>query len=153
MVVLFQQMVINNWFIVIDVYCNIIGRESEWWIRLFFESFWVIVVLILLNIIIAIVLEVHDSLAMEVSLKFDKINARQQLYRIFVDDDREAMKKKLDEAEKMIKEYKAKIEREEQQLQQNLRTSERNARPGALEPLISAEPREFTRSFTARIGR
>ena len=70
MVVLFQQMVINNWFIVIDCYSKIIGPGSEWWIRLFFESFWVIVVLILLNIIIAIVLEVHDSLAMEVNSKF-----------------------------------------------------------------------------------
>ena len=76
MVVLFQQMVINNWFIVIDVYSKIIGTGSSWWIRLFFTSFWVIIVLILMNIMIAIVLEIHDSLALEVNEKFKKINAR-----------------------------------------------------------------------------
>ena len=59
-VVLFQQMVINNWYVVIYMYSTLAG--SLWYVHIFFFSFWIIVVLILLNIMIAIVLEIHDNL-------------------------------------------------------------------------------------------
>ena len=57
-------MVINNWFVVIDILMIIIG--DSWYIKIFFFSFWIIVVLILMNIVIAIVLEIHDSLKEEI---------------------------------------------------------------------------------------
>ena len=63
-------MVINNWFVVIDNLSIVVGSEGAWWIRLFFTSFWVIVVLLLMNIIIAIVIEIHDSLTQEIDENF-----------------------------------------------------------------------------------
>ena len=49
---------------------QVLGYKSL--VRWFFISFYVNVVLILLNIMIAIVLEIHDSLSTEVDLKFSK---------------------------------------------------------------------------------
>ena len=57
-------MVINNWFVVIDMCSTITGRS--WYVKIFFFSFYTIVVLILVNIVIAIVLEIHDSLKEEI---------------------------------------------------------------------------------------
>ena len=73
-IVLFQQMVINNWYIVIDMFSELTGHY--WYVHLFFVSFWVIVVLILVNIIVSIVLEIHDSLSAEVDQKFHKIKVK-----------------------------------------------------------------------------
>ena len=70
-IVLFQQMVVNNWFVVVDMYTTVIG--TTWWVRLFFISFWVIVVLILMNIMIAIVLEIYGTVTVEVDVKFEKL--------------------------------------------------------------------------------
>ena len=68
LVVLFQQMVINNWYVVIDMYTILTGHI--WYTHIYFVSFWVFVVLILMNIMIAIVLEIHDVLKIEIDKKF-----------------------------------------------------------------------------------
>ena len=44
MVTLFQQMVINNWFVVVNMYANVMGETL--WVRLFFVSFWIAIVLV-----------------------------------------------------------------------------------------------------------
>ena len=63
-VVLFQQMIVNNWWVVVDMYTSIIG--SSWYIHLYFMSFWVCVVLLQLNILLAIVLEIYGAVAGEI---------------------------------------------------------------------------------------
>ena len=62
LVVLFQQMVVNNWFIVVDMLSSTV-EHGENLTKYFFISFWIIVVLILVNIIITVVLEIQDSLS------------------------------------------------------------------------------------------
>lgn len=59
MVTLFQQMVINNWFVTVDMFANIM--DNTVYVRLFFVSFWIAIVLIQMNIVIAIVLEIYGS--------------------------------------------------------------------------------------------
>ena len=61
MVTLFHQMIINNWFITVDMYVAIKGGQN--WYRLYFVSFWIITVLIMFNTFIAIILEIHSSVS------------------------------------------------------------------------------------------
>ena len=61
-VVLFQQMVVNNWFVVVNMLSSTLDNGAKQ-TKYFFISFWVIIVLILINIIIAVVLEIQDSLS------------------------------------------------------------------------------------------
>ena len=60
LVLLFQQMIVNNWFVVVNMMSLLVAQENL--VRLFFVSFWVVVVLVLINIMVAIVLEIHGSL-------------------------------------------------------------------------------------------
>ena len=96
-IVLFQQMVVNNWYAVVNMTADYMGNNKQL-IRLFFICFWVLVVLILLNIIVAVVLEVHASFQVEVSNKFKMSYTTQRLHRMLHDDDRMSMKKKLRDA-------------------------------------------------------
>ena len=74
MVVLFQQMIVNNWFVVVDMLADAHGDKI--FVRAFFTCFWMIVVLILLNIFVAIVLEVYGSVVYEADEKFKKLETR-----------------------------------------------------------------------------
>ena len=67
-------MVINNWYVVIDMFTVLTG--AYWYVHIFFVSFWILVVLMLVNIMIAIVLEIHDSLKQEVDQKFAKAKVK-----------------------------------------------------------------------------
>ena len=69
-IVLFQQMVVNNWWVVVNMLSDVQG--SHWFVRIFFISFWVTVVLVLVNIMVAIVLEIYGSVDSEVNQKFEK---------------------------------------------------------------------------------
>mmetsp|Transcript_28706 Transcript_28706/g.38275 ORF Transcript_28706/g.38275 Transcript_28706/m.38275 type:complete len:88 (+) Transcript_28706:99-362(+) len=60
MVALFHQMVINNWYSVVELIAKYTGRPAL--VRTFFVVFWVIAVLILVNIVVAVVIEIHESL-------------------------------------------------------------------------------------------
>ena len=53
-------MVVNNWYAVVNMTASYMGKNTQL-IRAFFVSFWVLIVLILVNIIVAVVLEVHGS--------------------------------------------------------------------------------------------
>lgn len=64
-VVLFQQMVVNNWFVVVNMYAELYPKYTVL-VRLFFVVFWIMVVLLLMNIMIAIVLEIYDTLQPEI---------------------------------------------------------------------------------------
>ena len=45
MVTLFQQMVVNNWFVTVNMYVEIMDGKSTA-VRLYFVSFWIAIVLI-----------------------------------------------------------------------------------------------------------
>ena len=63
MITLFHIMIVNNWFVTVTMYTNV---YSNWYPRIFFISFWAIVVLIVLNIVVSIVLDIYDSIVDEV---------------------------------------------------------------------------------------
>lgn len=48
------------------MYAEIEGPGNIWWVRAFFVSFWIVIVLIQLNILIAIVLEIFGTVAQKV---------------------------------------------------------------------------------------
>lgn len=59
-VTLFGLMVINNWQFITAMLCDVQGDN---WPRLFTFSFIVIVVWIMLSVLIAFVLEIHDNVS------------------------------------------------------------------------------------------
>ena len=46
LITLFHQMVVNNWFITVNMFVEIEGPGSSAWVRCFFVSFWIVIVLI-----------------------------------------------------------------------------------------------------------
>lgn len=59
-------MVVNNWWVVVNMYTSIHPERYTKLIRLYFIVFWILVVLLLMNIMIAIVLEIYDTLQPEI---------------------------------------------------------------------------------------
>ena len=66
---MFHIMVVNNWWVTCKMYADVEGRD---WPRLFFVSFWVIVVLLVLNIVVSIVIYIYDSVHDEVEEFFKR---------------------------------------------------------------------------------
>ena len=71
LVTLFHIMVVNNWFVTTDMFCSVFGNE---WPRVFFASFWVFCVLIIVNIVTASVIEVYSASEESVTSHFDKLD-------------------------------------------------------------------------------
>ena len=63
MITMYHMMIVNNWFVTVKMYTNVYNST---WPRVFFISFWPIVVLIVLNIVVSIVLDIYDSIFEEV---------------------------------------------------------------------------------------
>ena len=63
------------------------GPKNEWWVRMYFVTFWVTIVLIQLNILIAIVLEIFSAVADKVTEQVDKVRAQRALCKHFKGDD------------------------------------------------------------------
>ena len=57
-VTLFHIMIVNNWFVTCDMHCLVVGSN---WPRFFFISFWILTVLIMLNLVISFVLEIYQD--------------------------------------------------------------------------------------------
>lgn len=55
-VTLFHIMIVNNWFVTCNMICIIVGRPYP---RMFFVAFWVLTVLIMLNLVISFVLDIY----------------------------------------------------------------------------------------------
>ena len=68
--VLVALLVSNNWNTITDLFCYATGQK--WWPRLYFCSFFFLVALIILNIIISFVLEVYDALGSDVESQLRK---------------------------------------------------------------------------------
>ena len=58
MVTLFHIMVVNNWFVTVNMYCSIF--DSSWPI-VYFATFWVFSVLIVMNVLTASIIEVFQA--------------------------------------------------------------------------------------------
>ena len=101
-------MVVNNWFIVVDMHAEISGNPVL--VRIFFVSFWVIIVLILLNIMIAVVIEIHGSFTDEAEIISRRIKSKKMLYKMLREDDPEVIKSKLAEAARIIEEALAELD-------------------------------------------
>ena len=71
-------MIINNWFITVDMYRNVTGAN---WVLLYFISFWVLAVLIIFNTLIAIILEIHSSVTEIVRVKNVRTKAKISLVK------------------------------------------------------------------------
>jgi two pore calcium channel protein, plant len=76
MVTLFHIMVVNNWYITCDMLCTVKGNS---WPIFFFVSFWILTVLIMLNIVIAFVLEIYSSVQGEIDRKYKITEYRAQI--------------------------------------------------------------------------
>ena len=107
LVTLFHMMIVNNWFITVDMYATIEGNN---WVRLFFFSFWVILVLIMFNIFIAIILEIHSSVSEIVSKQEHQTSVKKQLREILKGHSDEQIREKIEEARRIIQEEEAKLD-------------------------------------------
>ena len=88
MITMYHIMIVNNWYVTVTMYTNVYGT---WYPRIFFVSFWAIVVLIVLNIVVSIVLDIYDSVYDEVEEFFKVTKLTQELKEILKDIDDETM--------------------------------------------------------------
>ena len=84
MITLFHVLVINNWNNTTDMYCTVMDAQ---WPRLYFSLFWVVSVMIMLNIVISYVLEMYSIVAEEVELRYKKRSLVEHLTNSFDDED------------------------------------------------------------------
>jgi two pore calcium channel protein len=57
LVTLFELMVVNNWWVIAEMYVDVTSK----WSRLFFALFYFLAVLIVLNLLVAFVLDMFTS--------------------------------------------------------------------------------------------
>ena len=69
MVTLFHIMIVNNWFITCDMLCMVHGNNFP---RMLFSAFWVVTVLIMLNLVISFILEIYSDTEGETEKLFTK---------------------------------------------------------------------------------
>ena len=67
LITLFHFMVVNNWNITIDMYQNVL--DAYYYPVIFFVTFWCFVVLIILNVLIALIIEIYNSVEPDVTAK------------------------------------------------------------------------------------
>ena len=84
---LFQQLIINNWSVTVDMYTSIMPGWQRTLIHAYFVTFWIAIVLIQMNIVIAIVLEIYGSVIEQVREKNHKRGVQAQLREFFRGDD------------------------------------------------------------------
>ena len=66
-------MVVNNWYITTNMLCDVVKEDtSKTWPKVFISSFWVIVVLVVSNLILANLIEIRDDRAVAVHKEFEK---------------------------------------------------------------------------------
>ena len=80
MLTLFHVLVINNWNNTTDMYCTVMDSG---WPKLYFGLFWVVSVMIMLNIVISFVLEMYSIVSEEVESTYRKRTLANQLVDVF----------------------------------------------------------------------
>ena len=81
-VTLFHIMIVNNWYVTCDMFTDIVG---SFWPRVYFITFWVICVLIMLNLVVSFVLEIYA----EVGASVQKAHKRSEFVRTLKNNFRE----------------------------------------------------------------
>ena len=81
-ITLFHILIVNNWYVTCDMYCYVF---NSWLPRIFFVTFWILTVLIMLNIVIAFVLDVYHSVASDVEKEYIRRDYVKQFRRKFSD--------------------------------------------------------------------
>ena len=76
-ITLFTLMVVNNWWVTCNVY--VVIKDGKHWPVLYFIVFWVITVCIMLNIVVAFVLEIYNSVETDLTEKYTRLNYILQL--------------------------------------------------------------------------
>ena len=84
MITLYHIMIVNNWFVTVKMYTNVFDSTLP---RVFFVSFWCIVVLIVLNVVVSIVLDIYDSVFDEVEEFFKVTKLTKELKEILKNTD------------------------------------------------------------------
>jgi len=77
-------MVVNNWFVTIDMYQAVTGSKMV--PLTFFVTFWVCVTLVLLNVLLALIIEIYTSVEPEVDRKARQVHLTKQLSKIVRSD-------------------------------------------------------------------
>jgi len=106
-------MVVNNWFVTVNMYTGIMGPQSVFFVRAYFVIFWIVVVLIQLNLIIAIILEIFGNVAFVLEERQHKQYVTTSLMGFFKGDDEARIRLKIEEAKILLR-------REEERLEQLL---------------------------------
>ena len=70
LVTLFHIMVVNNWYVTANMYYYVMGNTA--WPILFFMLFWVMTVLIMLNLVIAFVLDIYSQVSAEIAIEYQR---------------------------------------------------------------------------------
>ena len=78
-VLLFMIMVNNNWNNIADMYTDIFGNAS----RIYFCSYWVVMVLVFFNLFISIILEIYSSSGNEIDDSWVKMRLAKKLIHRF----------------------------------------------------------------------
>ena len=68
---LYSFMIINNWPAITDTMVNASGKV---WPRIFFMIFYILVQWIILNIVIAMMLDIFTNVESEMDTEFDRLN-------------------------------------------------------------------------------
>ena len=84
MVTLFHILVENNWNTTTAMYTDILGNN---WPRVYFVSYWLVVNMIMLNIIISFVLEIYTTVGEDIQAHHVKMLYASQLMDMFPDRD------------------------------------------------------------------
>ena len=69
LVTLFAQMVVNNWYNTCDLMMIVTGAR---WPAMYFVSFWIIQVNVMLNLVIAFVMEIYNSVSEDISREYSR---------------------------------------------------------------------------------
>ena len=94
-------MIINNWFVTVDMYVDI-EKDSWVWVRCFFISFWIAIVLIQVNIVIAIILEINSSVTQLVHDRYHRWDIKDKLREHFKDASEDEIRRQIAEARAII---------------------------------------------------
>ena len=110
LVTLFQIMVVNNWWVTTDMYCSVM--QSRWPI-VFFASFWIFSVLILLNIVTASVIDVYSTSEEVLTAKYNFIDNSRYLQKRFKGMSDDEISKQVEIAMKLLDEVEGEENEEE----------------------------------------
>jgi hypothetical protein len=79
-ITLFHIMVVNNWFVTVNMYVKIFESNGPY---LFFISFWIICVMIVMNVVTASVIEVFQTTEDEIEDRFKYLDNQRELKGYF----------------------------------------------------------------------